>query len=299
VRGNNGCPSAILVRRYCPGDRNTPYVLPKGKRTDVTTDTRGTETAARVADVLLLFIDGPQTLGVSAIARTLGLSKTVVHRTLTSLAERGLVSNDQRTREYHLGPTAAALGARALRDSELRGAALAVMRDLQKVTGETVTVSARVPHGRVYLDQVASTEEIKMTVEVGRRFPLHAGSSSTCILAFMGPEEIEALLSEELIRLTPRTITDAAALRLRLSDVRRDGLAHSDGERQAGASSVAAPVFGVDGEVVGAVSICGPAARFDAAARMSDVPLLRVAADTISRRLGWRGGLPERDGSAR
>lgn len=262
-------------------------------------DTRGTETAARVADVLLLFTDGPQTLGVSAIARTLGLSKTVVHRTLTSLTERGLVSSDQRTREYHLGPTAAALGARALRDSELRSAALPAMRDLQKATGETVTVSARVPHGRVYLDQVESTWEIKMTVEVGRRFPLHAGSSSTCILAFLGPTEIEALLSQGLERLTSKTITDADALRLRLSDVRREGVAHSDGERQEGASSVAAPVFGVDGDVLGAISICGPAPRFDAATRTRDVPLLRVAADTISRQLGWRGGLPRQNGAQR
>ena len=65
-----------------------------------------------------------------------------------------------------------------------------VLRELQAGTGETTTVSAYVPGGRVYLDQVESAQEIKMTVELGRRFPLHAGSSSTCILAFLPDAEM-------------------------------------------------------------------------------------------------------------
>src|SRR3954465_9820396 len=127
-------------------------------------ETQGTEAAARVVDVLVLFTEGPRSWGVSAIARRLGLSKAVVHRILQTLVERGLLVTDPDTRGYVLGPTAAALGARALRDSSLRAAALPVLRRLQRETGETTTVSARVPGGRVYLDQVESTREIKMTV---------------------------------------------------------------------------------------------------------------------------------------
>ncbi|MGH3379398.1 MAG: helix-turn-helix domain-containing protein, partial [Actinoallomurus sp.] len=51
----------------------------------------GTETADRVADILLAFVDGPRTLGVSAVARDVGVSKAVVYRVLQSLASRGLV----------------------------------------------------------------------------------------------------------------------------------------------------------------------------------------------------------------
>ncbi|MEO6018951.1 MAG: IclR family transcriptional regulator [Knoellia sp.] len=257
------------------------------------TKSKGTETATRVADVLLLFTDGPDSLGVSAIARSLGLSKTVVHRTLSSLVGRGFLVNDPRTRAYVLGPSLASLGARALRESGLRSAALPVMRRLQSLTGETVTVSARVPGGRVYLDQVESTREIKMTVELGRRFPLHAGSSSTCILAFLPNAERDTYLGgQPLEPLTSRTITDAEALRERIASVRATGVAQSDGERQAGAGSIASPIFAVDGEVVGSLSICGPADRMHAEARAELLPLLRRASDEVSRALGWRGGLP-------
>jgi len=261
-------------------------------------DSAGTEGAGRVADVLLTFLEGPDTLGVSALARDLGLSKAVVHRILRTLVERGFLETDALTREYRLGPSAAALGARALRGLDLRVTAMPVLRELQRSTGETTTVSAHVPGGRVYLDQVESAREIKMTVELGRRFPLHAGSSSTCILAFLSDEEIEAVLHGPLDLLTRRTIVASEALRQRIQHVRVHGFAASDGERQEGAGSVAAPVFGVDGVVRGAISVCGPAARVDAAARDRFVPLLTSAADRISRELGWRGGLPTMEGRA-
>jgi DNA-binding IclR family transcriptional regulator len=256
-------------------------------------DINGTEAAARVADVLLLFTDGPDSLGVSAIARRLGLSKAVVHRILRTLTDRGLLAADPVSRGYRLGPASAALGARALRESKVRTVAMPVLRELQAATDETTTISARVPDGRVYLDQVESTQEIKMTVEVGRRFPLHAGGSSTCILAFLPPHEQEAVLADELAAMTHRTVTDGAVLRARLAEVRAAGYAHSIGERQSGAASVAAPVFAFDGTVVGAISVCGPADRVDDAARERFAPLLTDAADRISRALGWRGGLPD------
>ncbi|HLU55667.1 MAG TPA: IclR family transcriptional regulator [Pseudonocardia sp.] len=258
-------------------------------------DINGTEAAARVADVLLLFTDGPESLGVSAIARQLGLSKAVVHRILRTLTDRNLLAADPASRGYRLGPASAALGARALRDSKLRTVAMPVLHELQRATNETTTLSARVPGGRVYLDQVESPQEIKMTVEVGRRFPLHAASSSLCILAFLPPHEQEAILTGELSALTDRTVTDAEVLRARIAEVRRLGYAHSVGERQSGAASVAAPVFGFDGTAVGAISVCGPADRVDDAARERFVPLLAEAADRISRALGWRGGLPTGD----
>lgn len=254
---------------------------------------QGTTSATRVADVLLLFTDGPDSWGVSAIARELGLSKAVVHRILQTLVDRKLLVTDADTRGYLLGPASAALGARALRESGLRQAAMPALRRLQQLTGETTTVSALVPDGRVYLDQVESTKEIKMTVEVGRRFPIYVGSSSTCILAFLPQTEQEEVLSGPLESLTERTVTDRDVLKARLDEIRRVGYAHSDGERQIGAGAVAAPIFGLDGSPVGAISVCGPISRLGDEARDRIVPHLLKASREVSRTLGWDGGSPD------
>jgi len=255
----------------------------------------GTEAADRVADVLLLFTAASSALGVSAISRELGLSKAVVHRILQSLTSRQLLALDPPSRGYRLGAGAAALGARALRQSDLRRAALPVLRRLRDATGETTTVSKIIADERVYLDQFESQREIKMTVEVGRRFPLHAGSSSRVILAFLPTDRQLAVLARPLVALTPSTITDAATLRRALQEIREDRTSVSCGERQDGAGSVAAPVFGFDGQVVGAISVCGPVQRFDDDTCRRLRPLVRSAAEDISRQLGWDGVLPAHD----
>lgn len=243
----------------------------------------GTQSAIRVADVLLALAGGPERLGVTAIARELGLSKAVVHRILQSLLARHLVTVDPVTGTYALGAAAAALGARAMRDLDLRRTALPVLRRLQVETAETTTISALIGDRRVYLDQIVSVQRIRMEVELGLPFPLHAGSSSKAILAVAPPDLRQHILEAALTRLTAHTIVDPDALLLELEEIGRTGVAVSRGERQSGAGSVAAAVFGLDGWVVGAISVCGPITRFNDAAVERFVPLVRDAAEEISR----------------
>lgn len=243
----------------------------------------GTVAAARVADVLLAVGSDPEPVGVTELARRLGLSKAVVHRILQSLESRHLLGFDAATRTYEVGPAAVVLGARALRDQELRRAALPVLRQLQTATGETTTVSALVGTSRIYLDQVVSQRELKMMVEIGRPFPLHAGSSSKAILAFVASDLREQVLARELSELTPQTITTRAGLEDELMAVRRRGVAVSRGERQHGAGSIAAPVRDAHGDVIGSLSICGPINRFTSSVLRQFAPLVRRSADEVTR----------------
>ncbi|WP_207938602.1 IclR family transcriptional regulator [Actinomadura darangshiensis] len=241
----------------------------------------GTEVAGRVADVMLLFAGGPEYLGVTAISRELGISKAVVYRILQSLVSREML--EAGAAGYRLGPAALALGVSALRRFNVRNAAAPVLRRLRDETGETTTLSGLVGDERVYLDQFESPREVKMTVEVGRRFPLHAGSSGRVILAFLPEERRESVLARPLAALTERTVTDETALRARLTDTARDGVGVSLGERQADAGSVAAPLFGPDGEVHGSISVCGPRHRFTPEAIERYRTLVRDAAEEITR----------------
>lgn len=250
----------------------------------------GTEGTSRVADVLLMFAQGPVANGVSEIARELHLSKAVVHRILQSLASRGFVQIDQETRTYRLGPAAVALGARALGDLDMRRAARPVLRRLRDLTRETTTLSALVQQSRIYLDQYESPQEIKMTVELGRPHPLYAGASSRAILAYLPADFQQEVTSSRLEPLTTETVVHAEQLRRLLITVHEQGCATSCGERQEGAGSVAAPIFGLNGEVVGATSVCGPEARFTRETVERFRPMVRTAAQEISQALGGRSG---------
>lgn len=251
-------------------------------------DGRTIAAVQRATSVLQLFIDsGRGRLGVTEIANTLGLSKAVVHRILASMKAAGFIDIDPSSRQYTLGPSALALGLAYLDNLDIRAMARPVLEQLSATTDETATLSIRHHDTRVYIDQVPPEREVKMTVPLGRPFPLHAGSSSKAFLAFLPDAEQEAYLSgHRLEPMAAATITDPDQLRADLGTIRKRGYAWSREERQAGAASVAAPVFDHQGAPVAVISVCGPSERFRNHTAEHAKQLLDHVRD-LSRRMGF------------
>lgn len=242
----------------------------------------------RATQVLHMFVQtGARTLGVTEIATSLDMSKAVVHRVLASLREAGFVDLEPGSRRYRLGPAALALGLAYLERIDLRSQARPVLEHLSASTHETATLSVRHGDQRIYVDQVTPLAEIRMTVPLGRPYPLHAGSSSKAFLAFLSEAEQADYMRRDLPQLTDATVTDPGALAKELSAIRKRGYAKSFGERQPGAASVAAPIFDHEGHPVGAVSVCGPIERFRSCTEEAAVLLLDGCRE-LSRQLGFR-----------
>ncbi|MFG1941500.1 IclR family transcriptional regulator [Nonomuraea sp. NPDC048826] len=244
----------------------------------------------RAMDVLLLFGRTPRPdLGVTEIAVELGLTKAAVHRVLTALRSRELVTVDPASRRYALGHAAIALGRAYLERTDLRRLAIRELRDLSALTGETATLSIRRGDTRLYAEQVVPTQELRIEVALGIPYALYAGSASKAILAFLPREELDAYLARHrLERITEATITDPRELRAELAAIRARGYATSAGERQVGAVSVSVPVFGHGGHVMAAIGLSGPVTRFEPRLTECVRPLLDAAA-RISEQLGHPG----------
>jgi DNA-binding IclR family transcriptional regulator len=244
------------------------------------------ESAQRISSVLLEFASGEPTLGVSEIARRLSLPKSAVHRTVTALCGTGLLRRESQAARYRLGPRALELGLTAIGHLDVRSTALTALTELTARTRETTTLSLRAGRQRFYAAQVESPQDIRMTVEIGRRCPLYAGASGRAILAFLDEAEIEEYLAATpLTALTPATITDPVRLRAQLDAVRKAGYASSAGERDAWAAGVAAPVRGREAQVVGSISVCGPLGRFSAAVVRQHGEAVKAAAAQLSAEL--------------
>lgn len=244
----------------------------------------------RAIDVLLLFGSQNRTnLGVTEIAGELGLSKAAVHRILTSLRTRHLVELNPETRRYGLGSAALSLSRAYLAGIDVRSMATDELRALSKASGETATLSIRSGDVRMYVDQVVPDREVRMEIALGTPYPLHAGASSKTFLAFLSPEEIDSYISRNgLGPLTDATITDPAALRSELDEIRARGYAVSFGERQVGAASAAAPVLDHEGHPAAVISVAGPAERFRANLDHA-VELLQGTVGRLSERMGYQG----------
>ncbi|WP_072690347.1 IclR family transcriptional regulator [Rhodococcus marinonascens] len=238
------------------------------KTRDSAETSSGTESADRVADVLMAFAQSDRALGVSEIARSLQLSKSVVHRILQSLASRALVQPVAGESTYSLGPAAIGFGPKAWSQLDIRSLASPVLRSLRAQTRETATLSLLVGNRRIYLDQYESPQEVKMVVEIGPQYPLHSGASSRAILAFL-PHHFAVESLQDLRDTTP-DVPDvdvyADAFFARLDEIRENGYATSINERNTGAASIAAPFFDSADQVLGSVSSSGPAFRYSSTA---------------------------------
>ncbi|MFE9959293.1 IclR family transcriptional regulator [Micromonospora sp. NPDC005299] len=244
----------------------------------------------RALDVINIIADrAPESLGVSAIARELGLPKAVAHRILKELVADEFLNFDEETKRYRLGAGALTVGLAALRAMNVPDIARRYLVRLVRTSGETATLSVRQGWYRVYVDQVLSSHEVRMSVSLGTSHPLHSGSSSKAILAALSDTEVDDYLDNQpLEAVTPSTITSAIQLRAELARIRRHGYAVSKGERQSGAGSVAAAVRYSTGQVFGSISLCGPQDRFTPEVCAAHGALVAAAAAEISGELGFR-----------
>ncbi|MFI0369225.1 IclR family transcriptional regulator [Actinomadura sp. 1N219] len=251
---------------------------------------------ARALAVIDAIARSPQAQGVSVIARETGLSKAVAHRILRELVNGRFLRFDETTKVYRLGPGALGIGLAAMRELDVPAIAHRHLVGLSERTGETTTLSLRQGWSRVYVDQVLSSHEIRMSVALGSSHPLHAGSSSKAILAALADGEVDDYVAHhKLDSVTDATITSAGALREEIERIRALGYAVSSGERQSGAASVAAPIYGAAGQPIGSISVCGLQDMFTRSRNRSLGDQVIAAAAAVSADLGRRPSRSERD----
>jgi DNA-binding IclR family transcriptional regulator len=221
----------------------------------------------------------------AAVVRATGLSRTTSHRLLKSLEAHGMLGYVD-GRGYELGPRLLKLAAMTMQEPNLRDVAHPALERLAAATGESAQLYVTSVDGRVCVDAVESSSELRTFVPIGEELPLWAGSAGKIFLASMPPEQAEAHIRRARA-LTSATPT-ADRLRRQLATVQRQGWAASAGERQAGVGSVSAPVHGPRGETIAAVSISGPTSRIRRADARRYAPAVVAAAAEIQRALGYQ-----------
>jgi len=200
-------------------------------------------------------------LGVSDVARRLGVAKSTAHRLLTTLCARGIAAQDPETGRYRLGMHLFELGQLASDRDPLRRAALPLLEELRQVSGKTVHLTVADGSDVVFVERLQTLAGIRLMEGSGRRMPAHATSAGKVLAAF-DPMLAQARKDAGFPRLTPQTISTAAEFDRALAEVRRAGFAHSVGESRPLLTSVAAPVRDAAGRARAAISVVGHSPDF-------------------------------------
>ena len=186
----------------------------------------------------------------AAIARSLDMNRTVVHRLLSTLHQRGFITRQEDG--YVPGAILVRLAEHV--QPELRARGRAVMRELSDLVCETVVMHVADGNDAVVLDQVVSDRNVvRVEHAIGSRHALVTGASGRALLAFRGQPTV-------VDRVTG-TIGDANVLRRQLEGVRQLGYALSHDELQQGVHGLAVPVLDPSDTAVASLAILVPVTR--------------------------------------
>jgi DNA-binding IclR family transcriptional regulator len=94
--------------------------------------------------------------------------------------------------------------------------------------------------------------------EIGKTFPQHCTGIGKVLLAHLDKSEFDSVLKGKLKPHTNRTITSKTVLQEELKEIRSRGYALDDEEITRGLICIAAPIFGPQGKIAGALSCTFP-----------------------------------------
>jgi IclR family transcriptional regulator, pca regulon regulatory protein len=219
-------------------------------------------------------------LTLSEVARATGLTRAATRRFLHTLAGLGYVHADGRL--FRLSPRVLELGYAFLSSITLPEVAEPHLERLVAEIHESSSVSVLDGEEIVYVARVPTSRIMRVSINLGTRFPAYATSMGRVMLADLPEADLDDYMARvELRRLSPRTITDEAELRAELALVRERGWALVDQELEEGLRSIAAPIRDRGGEVVAAINVSAHASRTskETLRRSLLPPLLRTAAE--------------------
>ncbi len=244
----------------------------------------------RAARLLRHIAEGDSVTNMSRTARELGINRTTLLRLLSTLESERFIEQRAEGLGWRIGIGLIGLTAQAFFSEDLVQTSVPVLTRLS----ESLSLSAHlgVLDGLeiVYLIRRVPNHTFASNIRIGSRLPAHAANMGRIILAHLAPERVDRMYTGTALKaVTPHTAVTPAQLHTQLDADRAAGLAWSDGNYEAGISSVAAVIFDATDTPVAALNVSGHAADFAGAARRTQIGTsVQAAAFEISQRLGWR-----------
>jgi DNA-binding IclR family transcriptional regulator len=225
----------------------------------------GVAAVERALAILAAFEQASEPLTLSELSRRTGLYKSTALRLLESLRKFGYVSLTSGGR-YELGPTVLRLGRVYQQNSRLQEKLLPAFQQIVAAGSESPSFFIRQGRDeRLCVFRLDSNHSTLDRVKAGLVLPLDRGAAGHVIRAF-----------------------DDGAKGATFDKIRADGYAISYSETSPDCAAVAAPIFGENGILAGALSVSGLRFRFTEEAIPDQLEYLVTAATAICAAFGGR-----------
>lgn len=276
------------------------YLAEHGPMTENDTDSRRKEVnrnprrdSSRLSSVttaihlLKTFTQEEDELGISELAKRLGVAKSTVHRLATALLEEGFLQQNPENGRYRLGVGLFSLGSLVRARLDVTAESKHILNDLRDKTQENVRLAVLERNSVVLLHDFESPQTLRLRSATGQLRPAFCTAEGMCLLSGLREPELSKFLQYPRQERTEKTITDEEELRAKIRRVKKQGYATEDEECDEGTRCIAAPVYNSEGRIVAALGIAGPRVRIRKSQFARLGPVVVEAATQVSERLGY------------
>lgn len=243
---------------------------------NATAPVRTSEKSFEIIDV----IAEQEGVRIGELTERLDLAESTVYRHLATLREKGYVLKEGE--RYNLSLKFLTVGGRLRRQVPAYSMIKTKVDDLAAETGERAQFMVRERDERVYLYTETGENPVQTGAHVGTRGPIYASAAGKAILAHLPDAKLDRLLEEhELEQAGPNTITERDELEEELAQVRDQGYAINREESTRGVHAIGT-VVQANGEIIGSLSVSGPATRLKNERLTSELPdVVRAASNEL------------------
>jgi len=252
-------------------------------------------TVSRTMDVIEMLGDKVEGLSLSAVARALGVNRSIAFRILHTLRTKGYLYQDPDTESFKLTFRISNIGLRQQTATKLTDLCYPLLRALAEETGELVRLAVIENNKPVWVHSaVGSARLLRLDPTWTTDVILHVHAVGKAYLSTLDDEEIIAQVGQgPFERHTSRSMGDLKSLLKDVAESRNRGFAMNCEESEVGVGAIAAPVCTQLREVrrcVGVVSIAAPISRISCADLAKRGPRLMEVCGNLAK--GWPLSLP-------
>jgi DNA-binding IclR family transcriptional regulator len=243
----------------------------------------------KALNVMECFSREVKELKLTEIANRLEMPKSTTSNLIYTLMDMGYLEQNSENGKFRLGAKLFMLGKIFEYHFDLIQMARPHLERLRDAFNEAVHLSIPYETEGICVDKIEGNNSMGMNSQVGKKLPLHCTASGKLFLSGMPNDKLEKTLeSIDLFKRTTHTITDVKLLRSAIEEIREKGYSLAVEEGEVGLTSMAAPIYNYNGEMIASISIAGPTVRLSEDSRTAIIAEMLNVSKMISAKLGYR-----------
>ena len=198
----------------------------------------------------------PYEYTIQQLAAKTGINVTTMYRILYQLGAHDMVSLNEETKKYKVGPNAYHVGSAYIYNDNYMGMLQDILAEISQITQESVGLAVLEGDKIISILEIDVPRPMKMNDVPGRFFQGNKGNYGKCITAFRDPEFINHYLDTHHFEKTyPAVLTEKEELLEEYAKIREQGYSTSIDELGIDVVGTGVPLFGKNGKIKGCIAI--------------------------------------------